>query len=58
MTVYEEILLRSIIPVHISPSPVKPSLHLQTNEPRVFKQVAASLQLCVPTRHSFVSITK
>ena len=43
------------IPVHNSPSPEKPTLHLQLNEPLVFVQFAFPSQVWDPSEHSSMS---
>ena len=44
------------LPVHCSPSPLKPSLQVQTNEPIVLVQIALAWQLSVLRVHSWISI--
>jgi hypothetical protein len=45
------------IPAQFTPSPVKPLLHAQVNDPCVLLHVALSWQLCVLMAHSFTSAT-
>ena len=46
-----------ILPLHISPSPVRPLLHEHSNEPNVFVHVAFVWQID-PDAHSLMSVIK
>ena len=41
--------------VHVSPSPLYPTLHVHEKLPLVFAQVASSWQLSVSVAHSLIS---
>jgi hypothetical protein len=49
------LVAHSSMSVHVTPSPWKPSLHLQVKLPGVFVQAAFVLQLEVPAWHSSTS---
>lgn len=46
----------SSISLQVTPSPLKPLLHVHLKLPRVFMQLALRLQFAMPSPHSFVSL--
>ena len=46
------------IPVQLRPFPTYPALHVQVNDPAVFRQTALASQLWAFVEHSFMSINK
>ena len=49
---------KNLLPVHVSPSPEYPGMHVQLYDPLILSQIASALQICVSVAHSSMSERK